>query len=171
MVEEKIKGEKTKIYLVIGLAVVAAVVAYFRFFHKEGASALPTMATMGTTGRSPADLEVPKIDFKAMSPRKLTESVDRIRKAVEIRDLFSPLADPDPDVVEAEKPKEEPIPKFSLSGTILGGGAPIAIINNKFLRLGDEIQHFRVQRIEKNRVQLSKDSRIVTLEVVKRSTH
>jgi len=170
MAEEKTKGEKIKLYLVLSLAVVAAIVAYFRFFHKKGPSALPTMSTVGTTGRAPADLEVPKIDFKSMSPKKLKNSVDRIRKAVEIRDLFSPLTDPDQDAARAKEPKEEPVPTFALSGTILGGGSPIAIINNQFLRLGDEIQGFKVQKIEKNRVQLNRDGRMVDLEVVKRTS-
>ena len=66
-----------------------------------------------------------------------------------------------------EKPVAKPVPAFNLSGTILGGGSSVAIINSKFLRMGDQINGFRVTEISKNQVRLRLGDKEIVLEVLK----
>ncbi len=62
------KSDKVKVYVVIGLAILAGVFAYFRFFHEKAPAATSTRAT-GIVPGSTADLQVPKIDFESLRKR------------------------------------------------------------------------------------------------------
>jgi hypothetical protein len=161
---DKKKSEQIKLYAVIGLAVFAGIVAYFRFFHNKAPaipSGIPGMASSSLF----SDLVVPKIDFGAIAKNKISESADSILKQIDIRDVFSMADLPAKDV--EEKPKEVPIPSFNLSGTILGGGSSIAIIDNKFLRKGDRVSGFQVMSVAKNEVLLRNGDQEIVLKVLK----
>ena len=161
----KSKSDTVKMYVVIGLALFAGVFAYFRFFHGKAPG-----AASGDTAR----LQVPTIDFASLQDRSLPEPDDSGGEERVIRDAFNPLKTgsqpksgrPKPKAAPA-KAKSVPSTALELSGVILGGGAPIAVINGRFLREGDEIGGFRVAEIGKNAVQLRSANRVVLLEVMK----
>ena len=68
-------------------------------------------------------------------------------------------------------PVEEPKPildhsKFVLSGIILGGEQPYALINGRIARIGDQVEHKAlVQRIEKEYVDLKYRDELVRLQI------
>ena len=58
-----------------------------------------------------------------------------------------------------------PTPSLNLKGTIVGGERPIAIINDQFLRQGDQIGEFKVVNIGKKEVVLNSDERTLVLRL------
>jgi len=159
------KGQKVKVYMVIGLAIFAGVFAYFRFYYKKA----PTVSTAASEATvSPAtDLRVPRIDFKSMRKPPSAAATETKKKGTGIRDVFSSLSVLNQFGGGAEPEEEEaPLPTFTLSGTILGGGAPIAVINSQFLREGDEIDGYQVVKIGKNDVRLRSVDQVLVLEVL-----
>lgn len=164
---DKKKSEQMKLYAVLGLAVFAGVFAYFRFFYNKAPAGPSAISGVAFSPASP-DLVVPKIDFGSIAKSKISESADSILEQIDIRDIFSMGGAPKKDSDIRETPKEIPIPSFNLSGTILGSGSSIAIINNKFLRKGDEISGFQIVEIAKNEVQLSNGGQEIVLKVLKK---
>ena len=65
-----------------------------------------------------------------------------------------------------EKP-HTPAPTLKLSGTIVGGERPIAIINNQLIRLGDWIEGFKVVKIGKTEVLLDSGISKIVVALVK----
>ena len=63
-----------------------------------------------------------------------------------------------PLLKKARQPTEQkslkPALSLKLRGTIVGGGEPIAIINDQFMRKGDRIDGFNVVKIGKKEVLL-----------------
>ena len=141
------KSEKIKFWIVIVLALVMVIVAYFRFWHKKGSVApdrfaaqpLRTQpaATATTIDRQPDD-PVPD-----RPPGVALPSVER--------DIFRPFKMPSapagrPRKIGPAKSPPAPVPNFKLGGTIVSGKESIAIINDRFLRTGDTIEAFTFGR-------------------------
>lgn len=166
MAEEK-KSERIKLFIVIGLAVAAGTFGYFRFFHKK-APATPTAIPGVTLSPVSSDLRVPKIDFASILKKPSPKPADSGERALGIRDVFSSLRILKQFEGEDPEPQAVPAPTFKLSGTILGGGSPVAIINSKFLRKGDEINGFQVVEIAKNEVRLSDGNQEIVLKVLEK---
>ena len=176
--------ETVKLYFVVALALVALVVAYFRFFYNKEDPApqvvvtqkQPTATATATAGRKSFKIETVKKrpDEKAQearikrrpSPLNLTE----------VRDILEPPPIPTEAIQTAvtasqvqratKKPEPDEIPLI-LKGTLIGGKKPMAIINEKFILLGEKIEIFRVVRIDANRVVLKAGDYIRTLTVLK----
>jgi hypothetical protein len=55
---------------------------------------------------------------------------------------------------------------LKLKGTIVGGGIPIAIIDDQFVRVGDGIANYKVVKIAGNRVFLTSGNYQKVLEVL-----
>ncbi len=55
---------------------------------------------------------------------------------------------------------------MTLKGTIVGGKRPIAIINDRFVRMGDRIGDYQVVEIDKDRVTLRSGIYEIVLEVL-----
>lgn len=66
-------------------------------------------------------------------------------------------------VIHAKKTTHA-IPTFSLNGVFVSDQAKIAMINHRFLKLGDSINHFKIIRIEFDRVVLRSEETTITLK-------
>ncbi|MCK9362851.1 MAG: general secretion pathway protein GspB [Syntrophales bacterium] len=156
--------ERAKLYMVIGLAVVFVLVGYFRFFH--GKVALFKHPKGGVA--IPAVVKVPTIVTKSLQP-----AAERQRMAPEglrtrLRDIFAPVKPPATKFSSSAVAAVplQPLPKLQLSGTIVGGTHPLAIINGHFLRRGDRIAGLEVVSITKDQVTLVGEGRQVMLNTL-----
>ncbi len=172
--------ETVKLYLVVGLALVALAVAYFRFFYEKeepapqaSAPQKQVVVTATTSGKSY------KVGTVTAPPEERTAQTRQKRPRpplTDIRDIFEPPAIPPEAIQEsvaasrAQRAPKEPEPdeiSLVLKGTLIGGKKPMAIINEKFIRLGEKIDIFRVVRIEANRVVLKAGDHVRVLTVLK----
>lgn len=189
-----IKNEQKKIYVVIVLALVAAIVGYFLFIHKKTTPDIGRTASIAT----PSQIQTPQAEI-SMPERQRDKQpelhMDDFSPTV-IRDIFSPLqltkkpkSKPkpkrqSPKIKSKPKPKKAPPPittklesppepkkpppptvVLKLKGTIVGGENPIAIINNQFVRTGEWIGGYQIVKIDKYKVLLSSDNHQKVLEV------
>ncbi|MDF1590181.1 MAG: hypothetical protein P1P89_01600 [Desulfobacterales bacterium] len=172
-------SEKIKLYLVIALALVAAVVAYFRFIHKRTEPVTPATVAGTPSPQTQFDLD-PAKTAQSQRPRvsrpALTEPL-----RMDIRDIFAPLrmppkpkpvVQPKPQVLS--KPMEKapvvapPAPPLNveLKGTVVGGNEPLAIINDKFVRLGEKVGDYQVVGITPSAVYLESGKHRKVLQVI-----
>ena len=160
------KKERIKLYIVIGLAFVAMVVAYFRFIHEKPASEEDTTPTTSSTQLTIPQVAGANLDEPLSCPAPGT--VAKKPLDVVIRDVFTPLKVP---VLAAgqttEQEPQKPVPVFELRGTIVGGERPMAIINDQFVRTDDVIYEYKVVSIGKTSVLLDSGKRKIELEMVK----
>lgn len=167
-------SEKIKLYLVIALALVAAVVAYFRFIHKGTEPVTP--ATVAGTPATVAGTPSPQTQFDLNSVKTARSQRLRVSRPalteplrMDIRDIFAPLQlPPKPKPVDQPKPQvlTKPVEKapvvvppapplnVELKGTVVGGNEPLAIINDKFVRLGEKVGDYQVVGITPSAVYL-----------------
>jgi len=161
------KRAKIEFLVVIGLALVLATMAYFRFWHKKRIPA-PDRPAAASAQMKPAAAQTA---FQRQSDaRDYGRPTDMARPSIE-RDLFRPLKLPPaaagrPEQNKPAEPKPAPVPDFKLGGTIVSGKEPIAIINDRFLRTGDTIAAFKVVRIEKDKVQLASGTQHIELKMI-----
>lgn len=161
------KGEKIKSYILIGVLLMALLLAYFRFIHKKGPR--PVTPTATPTTAAPLILpDVPRFRIQGKGDQKM-EAPTRESLGTVIRDIFTPLSwpkkkEPPPVTVEESKPK--PLPVLELKGTIVGPKKAMAIINGQYYRIGDMIGDFRIVDISKNKVMLRSDDRQIDLEAL-----
>ena len=170
--------EKIKIYIVIGLSVILMISGYFRLIHAKiktnpTSSVLPK-GDMTTSAQPPVSINMPdpksdlksdlKVDIPKPKPSSEPTTVDFLQAVV--RDIFSEPVDliAKKDMKREEEPKLPP--KMTLKGTIVGGDKPIAIINERFVRLGDMVGDYQVAQIDKNKVVLRSDKKEITLDVM-----
>jgi hypothetical protein len=162
------KSEKIKFYIVIGLAVILVVVAYFRFWHQKGGTGPDRLATLPAQTK-PAATAMP-ID-RQPDERAADRPADVALPSVK-RDIFRPRNIPSaavgrPRKTKPVKSKPTPAPDFKLGGTIVSGGESIAIINGRFLRTGDTIAAYKVVRIGKDKVELVSGIKNIELKMIK----
>lgn len=159
------KSEQIKLYILIGVAIGAAVIAYFRFVHKKKPRATappPTTSSLVLSG-------LPEVKIPEKTARWLETPMRESLMPV-IRDIFTPLYWPKkeepPPVVAEEEPKPKSLPPLKLTGTIVGGRKAMAIINDQFFRIGDWIGDYRIIKIIKNQVLLTANDHEIVLEVL-----
>lgn len=158
--------EQIKLYLVIGLALVFVIVAYFRFSGAKSNNG----KDIGSPVLPPAEqvkMATPKSETKGSKIFNYHEPAVDKRIQTVIRDVFSPLAKPREENQNSDEASRDPGESLTLAGTIVGGKKPIAIINDQFVRTGDWIGEFRVVRIGKKDVLLDSGDHKVVLEVMK----
>ena len=160
------KSDRVKIYITVMLAVVLVISGYFRLIH----------AKIQKSGKTPApkpslaSIDIPKIQTKLQQVIKQPEQ-DRfgILQSV-VKDIFAEPERPAPAQPAPEENQAEEIPKppppMTLKGTIVGGKRPIAIINDRFVRMGDRIGDYQVVEIDKDRVTLRSGIYEIVLEVL-----
>jgi len=161
------KSEKIKLLIVIALAFIMVVVAYFRFWHQKS-SATPNRLAAASSPTAPAVRKVPvgrqtDAPVAGRPPEVVLPSVNR--------DIFRPLKIPSAAAGRRQKnkpakPTPAPVPDFKLGGTIVSQGESIAIINDRFLRTGDTIAAFKIVRIEKNKVYLVSGIKNIELKMI-----
>jgi len=163
----KKKSEQIKLYMVIGLAVVFVILAWFHFTgakSNNGEDVSPSVLPPSEHVK----FAIPKTETKGPKICSYRESAVHERIQTAIRDIFSPLADPK----KAENQDREAASRNSgesltLGGTIVGDKSAIAIINDQFVRTGDWIGDFRVVRIGKKDVLLDSGGQKMALEIMK----
>jgi hypothetical protein len=162
-------AERKKLYIVIGLAAIFAATGYFRFLHGR-------VAFFSQPGRSvanPAMIEVPAVDLKGLQPagqpqKKMAPAGPRTG----IRDIFAPVKAPAKKIaakmgsVTAADLPLKPLPALKLTGTIIGGKQPLAVINGQILRNNEMIAGFKVVSIAKDQVIISGEGRKVMLNIL-----
>ena len=177
------KSEKIKLYLVIALAVAAVILAYFRFIHKKNDGVV-------NTTRPPSEevkFDIHQIAKTSARRRRAPRLPLDDSLSGGIRDIFVtviPVIEPEPPVRTKQKKapsdtaKKEPAPldtarqtpapvvTLELKGTILGGNKPIAIINDKFVRIGEKIGGYEVVRITPNTAYLRAGRHQKVIEVL-----
>ena len=161
------KKERIKIYITVMLAVVLVISGYFRLIHAKIKQSGKTPAP----NSSLASIDIPKIQTKLQQVIKQPESnrFDVLQSVV--RDIFAEPVRPAPPPPAPEENQAEEIPKppppMTLKGTIIGGKRPIAMINDRFVRMGDRIGDYEVVKIDKDRVTLRSGIYEIVLEVLK----
>jgi len=161
------KRAKIEFLIVIGLALVLVTMAYFRFWHKKRIPAPDRpVAASSQTESTPTETARHRQSDERIDARPLDIALQSIE-----RDIFRPLKMPSAAAGRTKKnkpakPKPAPVPDFKLGGTIVSGGEPIAIINDRFLRTGDTIAAFKVVRIEKDKVQLVSGTKNIELKMI-----
>ena len=163
----KKKSEQIKLYMVIGLAVVFVILAYFHFTgakSNNGEVVSPSVLPPSEQVK----FAIPKTETKGPQICSYRESAVHGSIQTAIRNIFSPLADPEKAENQGrEEQSRNPGESLTLGGTIVGGKSPIAIINDQFVRTGDWIGDFRVVRIGKKDVLLDSGGRKMALEIMK----
>jgi hypothetical protein len=159
--------ERIKIYVVIGLSLVFGAVGYFRFFYKK--------AEADVQASQQAE-EPSKIDLSSIQPivhgrKQLNQEISTETFQPIARDIFAPLISLKranlPGIQSSNKEKQKPPPPLRLKGTIVGGERPIAIVNDTFLRTGDEIDGFKVVWIGAKAIVMEAGERKLVLEMLK----
>jgi hypothetical protein len=158
------KSEKIKLYVVIGLVFVAAVVAYFRFVHKKNG------ADVDMAGHSPNEVNFDVSQIEKIKPkRRPREPGSPVNASLRltIRDIFTPVELPtESDPLMHVETSPAPIGVLELKGTIIGGKEPMAVINDKFVRMGEKIGEYQIVKIDPNEVVLRSDSDEMALQVL-----
>lgn len=104
---------------------------------------------------SKADSLRPKVEFNPIPSQKspfYNYVRAQIKKSV------------DGQLVKEDK-KSEYIPSFVIQGAVWGEETPLAIIDNKVLRIGDMINDAVIEKIDKNGITVSVNGRPVNLEL------
>ncbi|MBW2623327.1 MAG: hypothetical protein JRD68_10510 [Deltaproteobacteria bacterium] len=165
------KKDQIKLYIVIALVILAVIIAYFRFFYHKA----PKPGTQVPSTYTSGEITVPQVNYK--SPPELQKPLKEKREnfRADIRDIFAPSIPPkkaqEKRVAMTALPGKadsppDPIPVFTLGGTIIGSGKPMAIINERFLRVGEFIEGYKVVSIEAQRVLLVSGKNRIALEMV-----
>ncbi len=169
------KNERIKIYITIGLALIMAVLCYFRFIHKKGTRDEKKIPY----NPSVAELDVPKVKTKMMKTnywrkQPQDESLPKLERDIFVNVnslnnaknefLKSSSEKTESGIVTIRSPQLDP--GLELTGTIVGGENPIAIINDQFVRVGDLIDEYKLVSIKKEEVILDMDGRTIKVEML-----
>ncbi len=157
------KSERIKIYVLILGAVVFVIVGYFQFIHKK-----PSTVRARTSSNKPlSQLQVPEVDVKIRQTIRRAEPADEVSPPASIRDIFSPVKSSLAEKSPAKQQSAIPLSAMELKGTIVGGGKPLAIINDQFVGTGDWIGGYQVIRIGNKAVLLNSGHHQIELEMIK----
>jgi hypothetical protein len=166
---ERTKVEQIKLYVVIGLALLAGVLAYFRFLHQK-----PAKAACSQPSAFPvSQLLVPEVEAPILKSTVKKEPPPVEAPPVVLRDIFEPIRigqeTPRKNQEDIPQPAEPNPPRetFKLKGTLLGRGEPLAIIDHQIVRAGSQLGKYKVSRIRKNEVVLDWGHQKIVLEMVK----
>ena len=158
----------------MGLSVTLMGSVYFRFVRGK-----VQPERLRTTAVSPRPAQpLPKIDLKNLRIANNPQSGPDDPLMRTIRDIFKPLASSLTDLGPlglagpaqedtALPAKPDATATFQLKGTIVGGKIPMALIDDQFVRPGDEIHGCKVVHIGKKTVLLDSGDKKFTLELMK----
>ncbi len=166
------KNERVKIFVAIGLALIMVVLCYFRLIHKKGTG---TRDEKKNQYNPPvAELDIPEVNTKMLRTSNWRKQQQGGQLPKLKRDIFANVKNKflisSQETVESGSGTIMSPQKASglkLTGTVVGGENPIAIINDQFVRVGDLIDEYTLVRIGKKEVILNMDDRIVKVEMLK----
>ena len=158
------KSEKVKLYIIIGLLVVAAIVAYFRFVHKKNG------ADADIASHPPKEVKFDVSQIQKIKPKRRPQEprlpVNEFL-SMSIRDIFTPVQLPtESDPLMQVEISPAPIGVLELKGTIISGNESMAVINDKFVRMGEKIGEYEIVKIDPNEVLLRSGSHEMALQVL-----
>lgn len=155
-------SEKHKAYVLVVAVVIAALVAYLRFFRDTTPSTnTPPPATENAQATE-------GLDLRLSSPVPLSGSHAPARQPVDrIRDLFGPV-EPLPHQTQPHAPTggAQTNEALTLNGTVISGDSAMAIINNRFIRQGQTVGAYLVEKITPDRVYLLSGDHRKVLDVM-----
>jgi hypothetical protein len=159
----KLKSEKIKIYIVMVLVFVAAIVAYFRFMHNKNG------ANVDIAGHPQKEVKLDVSQIQKTRPKRLqaVKLPENEPFRMNIRDIFKPAEIPtEPEQLLQVEQISAPTGAFELKGIIIGGKQPMAIINDKFVRIGEKIGEYIIVSIDPNEVLLKSGMHEKVLQVL-----
>ena len=155
-------SEKHKAYVLVVAVMIAALVAYLRIFRDTSPSTdTPPPATQNAQASEGPDLRLSRPQPRSGSHVPIRQPVERIR------DLFAP-AEPLPHQPQPHAPADgaQTNEALTLNGTVIGGDSAMAIINNRFIRQGQTVGAYLVEKITPDRVYLLSGDHRKVLDVV-----
>jgi hypothetical protein len=160
----KKKSEQIKLFLLLGGCLLFVLVGYFRSVPKKP----PAAAARTLSDVPPGQMQVPRVEIEMPPKVQIPQEPAEKLLPASVRDIFSPAA----STPGAKGPfgLEAPAQQLSammLKGTIVGGGKPLAIINDQFVGQGEWIGKYQVIGIGKNEVVLDSGQHQIKLEIVK----
>ncbi len=156
--------ERIKIYVVIGLALVFVIIGYFRLFYKKSDAEAKSI----THVESEPEFNLSSIESKIKSRLQVSKESSFESFQPIARDIFTSLKSPGKaEIPKMQNEKLKPLPPLELKGTIVGGDRSIAVIDDKYLRIGDSIDGFEVVWIGKKEVLLKAGQRQMVLGMLK----
>ena len=164
MGEQKGKGERTKVYIIIGLGIVFCMVGYYRFFYHRSTvkAAAPSAAPSPTVTHAATDVDMrpPEAGGEAPADRAVAGDV--------VRDIFEPPRSFKTGDIKSEGADLAPAARapLVLNGMILSEGNALAIINGQFQRVGDQVGGYKIVRIGAGDVLLRGEDQEITLRVI-----
>ena len=138
------KNKGMKLYLLVGLGLILTAMIVLRYL-------LPRLTQQ--TGQEVLASQSTSLDWSSVNPTQSNTKTDppwsqTLTTAREVRNIFAALEPLRPARVAPRKARPVPAcPSFQLKGTIVGSGPPLALIDDRMLRIGSTIQGFRVKRI------------------------
>ena len=157
-------GERIKIYVVIVLVVVFVILGYFQLFHNKADVEAKSIAPV----ESEPELDLSSIETTIKSRLQMSEAPSFEPFQPIARDIFTSLKSLNKaKVPKKQNQKPKPLPPLRLKGTIVEVDRSIAIVNDRYLRIGDLIHGFKVVRIGKKEILLVSGQRQLALEMQK----
>ncbi len=158
--DKQAQPEKIKVYIVIVLLIVAAIMAYFRFFSKSRTSVSQTVSA------SAADLyDIPRIPAQ-MSEVFSPAADEKAPYAPPRRDIFAPMAAAPPELVDTlDTTNRVADRRPNLSGIMHGAHGTQAIIDGKIVRVGETVGGYTVSEIGQRQVILTSPTERLVLTV------
>jgi hypothetical protein len=155
-------SEKHKACVLVVAVVIAALVAYLRFFRDAAPPAdTPPAAEVKAPSADPPAAH--RLDPEASNANRGLP----LQPAGNIRDLFAPAGPmPHQPLAHASAAATQPTEALTLNGTVTGGDTAMAIINNRFIRQGQTVGGFRVEKITHDRVYLLSGDHRKVLDVM-----
>jgi hypothetical protein len=80
-------------------------------------------------------------------------------KAQDLRDPFESFLQPKEVETNTQNKQEVPLPELVIQGITWGGNFPQAIINNKVVKVGDQIEGVRVVKIDREGIEVNFNNR------------
>jgi hypothetical protein len=161
-------GDRIRIYLVVGLALLLAALVYRHLKAKPSGNAALSLPSVTEGVAEVADL--PPLNTGSLQRTRQASAKERELRRDSLRDIFAPmrpLTKVEHRTTRKGQPRARKAPSLKLKGVIVGGGNSVAIINGKLLRLGESIDGYQVVRIEEKEVFLRSGNRTFRLKMAK----
>ena len=159
-------GDRIKIYLVVGLAMVLAALVYRHLKAKPSGNVPLSPPSVTRALAEVADLA--PLDMGSLQKTQLARAKVKEPRRDFLRDVFAPmrpLHKAEQRITPKGQPSAQKAPALKLNGVIVGGSNSVAIINGKLLRLGERIDGYQVVSIEEKKVFLRSGNSTFKLEL------
>ena len=158
------KSEQIKLVIVSVLALVLVIVVGARYKRQKGPEAVREVASPAFA----ASLEVPEVTFEKRAKTGWRTSPVGPPDREPLRDILAPGASPAGQAAALSGEEESvSIASLKLRGVVAGGPRPVALINDRFVRLGDRLYQYQVASIGAKEVWLASGMETFQLRILK----